>query len=192
MIPEVLAQRCQVRHPDALKTHPHFRSAGVLQLQKTFTRTGGGERSQFDKSGLLFCSGSASGDCFVTETFLEHVIVDSQHGGSSGNPIGIGHDHRRGPQGIGDTCVSLPSPTPKLEPPSNALQPRRKVACLSGIHRPSSTGLCVDSLRYHTAQNNSYTLAGRTPSNSVKPVRTGMGWEIITSAPGACFAIQAL
>ena len=58
--------------------------------------------------------------------------------------------------------VGLTSPTPTLEPPPNAFQPRRKVACLSGIHRLSSTSLCVDSQRYHTPQNDSYTLAART------------------------------
>jgi hypothetical protein len=49
-----------------------------------------------------------------------------------------------------------------LESPLDSFQPSGQDACLSRTHGLSSTSSCADSPRYHTAENASHTLAGRT------------------------------
>jgi hypothetical protein len=106
--------------------------------------------------------GSARPDRAPQRLGDECAIVDPQRVGGTGNPIRAGHPRRRSPQRLGDARRDLTGPPPTLESPPGPLQAGGQAACLSRTHGLSSTSSRADNPRYHTAENPSHTLAGRT------------------------------
>jgi len=163
---------------------PHLRPGGILQFRGTFVTAGhGGEFNKRRRQPRGWTSGRSTplrdfgwrsgGDSRLPfDSFPERVVVQPQCLGSLVKPELANHLRRCHPQLLRQSRPSRMLPPPPLESPPKLLQPGRKPACSPTVHRPSSAKTCAtDRQRYHTSENDSRTLAGRTPASEKQAVQ---------------------